>query len=138
MSRNGARPKSPKRALVHQGEYREKKMASLMDDIAEFEEFRETTLKAIRKDIKAGMNAKAIREKYISILQGRLITDALTTEDIKEAFSIIKDIADRVEGKAKEQQEVTHRLEKLSDKELDALLQSEEEALERMHKQFQN
>jgi ribosome-binding protein aMBF1 (putative translation factor) len=119
------------------GQAEQNRMAQTLDDLKEFEEFRNETLKSLRKDLKNNLSADAIRKKYTAILQARLISSALTTEDDAKALAIAKDVLDRVEGKAKESQEVTHRLEKLSDKELDALLQSEEAELERMATQFQ-
>ncbi len=106
------------------------------EDLAEFEQYKADVLKSIRKDIRNKLSARQIREKYLAILQGRLITDALTTEDVKEATTIIKDVADRVEGKATEKKEVTHRFSGMSDKELDAILQSEEKELEDMAQRF--
>jgi hypothetical protein len=113
-------------------------MVKMIDDLAEFEEFRANTLKAIRTDIRKGLSAADIRKKYASIVQGRLITDALTTEDVGRAAALGKDILDRVEGKAKEQTEVTHRMAKLNDKELDALLKSEDQELAQMEERFQD
>lgn len=112
------------------------RMAGIADDLSEFEEFKRTTLKAIRKDIKNGMSAAKIREKYLAILQGRLITDALTTDNTGLAQAIVKDVADRVEGRATEKKEVTHRFKDMSEKELDAVLKSEEQELEDMQKRF--
>lgn len=112
------------------------RMANLLDDVAEFEEFRASTLKAIRKDIKNGMDAKKLREKWAAIIQGKLITDALTTDDVAKAATIGKDLLDRVEGKATEKKEVTHRLSGLNEKELDAVLQSEVQDLEDMQERF--
>lgn len=109
----------------------------MIDDLAEFEEFRETTLKAIRRDISKGMGAKQLREKYAAIVQGRLITDALTTDDTAKAALIGKDIIDRVEGKATEKKEVTHRFKDMKDEELDAIIQSEEADLEDMENRFE-
>lgn len=113
-------------------------MISMVDDLAEFEEFRASTLKAIRADIRKGLSAADIRKKYAAIVQGRLITDALTTDDVGRAAVLGKDILDRVEGKAKEQTEVTHRMAKLNDKELDALLQSEAQELADMEERFKD
>lgn len=135
MSRNGARPKNSGRKRFN-GYMAEKKAHQLHEDLKEFEEFKNDTLKSIRKDLKKGLSAEEIRKKYTAILQARLITAALTTEDESKALAISKDVLDRVEGKAKESTEVTHRLEKLSDKELDALILSEEQELEQMHKHF--
>jgi hypothetical protein len=114
----------------------EERAANIHRDLAEFEEFRETMLKAIRKDIRTGMKAKALREKYAAILQGKLITDALTSEDVKTTAVIAKDVIDRVEGKATEKKEVTHKFKDLKDEELDAILKSEIEDLEDMSERF--
>jgi hypothetical protein len=113
-------------------------MANLIDDIAEFEDFQATTLKAIRKDIKKGLGAKELRDKYAAILQGRLLTDALTTSDLKVAAAIGKDVIDRVEGKPTEKKEVTHKFKDMKEEELDAILKSEIEELEDMVTRFEN
>lgn len=135
-----AKPGNNRRSKVSGYESRahkiDKKLAAAIDDLAEFEEFRATTLKAIRNDIKRGMSAAKIREKYTAILQGRLITDALTTDDPAKALAIAKDVIDRTEGRAQEKKEVTHRFKDMHEKELDALLKSEEEDLEAMQERF--
>lgn len=136
MSRNGARPKGGK--TYRSGHSAEQRALKLHQDLQDFEEFQNETLKVLRNDIKKGLKAKDLREKYLALLQGKVLTQALTTEDAAQALAILKDLADRVEGKAKETKEVQHRMEKLSDKELDALLKSEEEELERMHQQFRS
>lgn len=131
-------PRRKSRAIFEQQAHAvQTKANALCDDIKEFEEFRATTLKAIRRDIKKGMSAAKIREKYLAILQGRLITDALTTDNVGLAQAIVKDVADRVEGRATEKKEVTHRFKDMSEKELDAVLKSEEQDLEDMQKRFE-
>lgn len=140
MSHNKARPKSRRHYRTHphhQASTHDNRAAKMIDDLAEFEEFRETTLKAIRRDISKGMGAKQLREKYAAIVQGRLITDALTTDDTAKAALIGKDIIDRVEGKATEKKEVTHRFKDMKDEELDAIIQSEEADLEDMENRFE-
>lgn len=111
-------------------------MNSLNQNLAEFEKFQNETLKVLRKDAAAGMTAKEMRKKYMALLQAKVLTSAFTTDDVSKAQAVFKDIADREEGKPTEKQEVTHRLEKLSANELDALLKSEEEDLKRMEAQF--
>lgn len=138
--KNGARPKSRRHYQTHphhQGKTHDNYMTKALDDLAEFEEFKQTTLKAIRKDIRNGKGAKELREKYAAIVQGRLISDALTTEDQKVAAAIGKDVIDRVEGKATEKKEVTHKFKDMKDAELDAILKSEIEELEDMEKRFE-
>lgn len=112
-------------------------MTKALDDLAAYEDFKATTLKAIRMDIRKGLGAAELRKKYAAVIQGRLITDALTTEDIKEASAIGKDVIDRVEGKATEKKEVTHKFADMKEDELDAILKSEIEELSDMEKRFE-
>lgn len=128
--------RSKNQAWRHSSGPAERDAIRLHDKIAAFEDFEENILPALRKDLKAGLTPKQIREKYQSIVQARLITDVLRTEDPKEAAAIGKDLLDRVEGKATEKKEVTHRFKDMSDKELDAILQSEEQDLEDMQTRF--
>lgn len=107
------------------------RMARLLDELSEFEEFRATVLDTIRQDLKAGMTANQLREKYASLVQARLITEALTDESAR-ALTAAKDVLDRAHGKATERKEVTHRLKDMTEAELDALILSEEAELEDM------
>lgn len=108
----------------------------LVQDLIDFEDFRDTVLPAIRRDITAGMTAKQLREKYASLVQARLLTEALSGES-KSAIAAARDITDRQEGKATEKKEVTHKLAHLSDEELDAVLMSEEEEVKDMRTRFE-
>ena len=138
--KNGARPKSRRHHATHphtQGATHDNRMAGVLDDIAEFEEFRESTLKAIRKDIKAGLSPKELLKKYSSIVQGRLLTTMLTTTDEKIVTALGKDLIDRAEGKATEKKEVKHSFADMKDEELDAILKSEIEDLEDMEQRFE-
>ncbi len=114
-----------------------RRAAQLVDDVAEFTQYRAEVLRKIRQDIRQGMSAKEIRKKYAAILQGRMITDALTTEDPDTASRIAKDVIDRVEGKATEKKEVTHKFSELTDQELDSVLESEDAELKEMEAKFE-
>lgn len=100
-------------------------MAKALDDLAEFEEFKEKVLGMIRKDIYGGMTPEELRKKYASYVQGRVLTAVITEEDNGKALAAAKDILDRSEGKAKERHEHTHKYENLKEEELDSLLMSE-------------
>lgn len=117
------RRKSPTKA--------QNKIASLVDDLAEFEEFRGTILRTIRQDLKDGMTAEELRNKYAALVQARVITEAVSDESAR-ALTAAKDVLDRAHGKATEKKEITHRLQDLSDTELDALIMSEEAELKDM------
>lgn len=111
---------------------REEEIEKLVEDLNEFEEFRTKILPAIRKDLLAGLTPDELREKYASLVQARLIAEALTTPDAGKAGTLAKDILDRQYGKATEKKEVTVKYSDLDDESLDALLLSEEEDLRAM------
>lgn len=104
------------------------RMSRLLDELVEFEEFRTTILDTIRQDLKAGMTAAQLREKYAALVQARVLTEALTDESAR-ALTAAKDVLDRAHGRATEKKEITHTLKDMSEAELDALIRSEEEEL---------
>ena len=128
-SRNGAMPKRKKQA--YHGRPEDKKMVELIDQINDFEEFRENFLPALRADLKKGMAPEEIRKKYASLVQARTVMTAITSDDSR-AMAAAKDILDRQEGKATEKKDITHRYAEMKDEELDAILQSEEEDLKHL------
>lgn len=105
-------------------EFREevKNLASLMDQLAVFSEWKEVILPEIKEDLQSGATAKDLRKKYLPHLQARLISLGLTCPDPKTALSAIRDSVDREEGKAMERKDIRHSLEQLPDEELNALL----------------
>lgn len=98
---------------------------NMLDDLAEFEEFRDEILPALRKDIKSGMSHKDMEKKYLGLAAARKITIALREPDSAKALAAIKDMQDRADGKATEHRVSTHKFEALPDNELDAVLKSE-------------
>ncbi len=108
----------------------------LVDKIMRFEDFETNILPALQKDVKAGMSTKDLRAKYASLIQARLITEALINPDAGKALVAATDILNRSEGKATEKKEVTHRFDSLSDQELDAVLESETQDLEDLQERF--
>lgn len=129
--RNGARPKSRR----NQGKASDTEdiFTKAVQDLADFEEFRNSLLPALRADLMSGMSPDEMRKKYKAIIQARLIQTAITADD-GAALSAAKDILDRSDGKATEKKEVTHRLSELSTEELKAILISEEQDVENLLK----
>ncbi len=113
----------------------EHKQHKLHQNLADFEDY-QTILATIRKDIKAGMTQKQLAQKYAPLAQARVISEMLTTDNPTAALAAAKDLLDRVEGKATEKKEVTHRFKEMSDKELNAILESEEADLKDMERRF--
>lgn len=115
----------------------EDEMIDLVDRVSAFEDFEANILPALKADVKSGMTPAELRKKYASLAQARVITAALTNPDDTKAVIAAQDIINRVEGKPTEKKEVTHTLANASDKELDAILNSEIEELEDMQERFE-
>lgn len=102
----------------------EHRIAHAIDDLAEFENFKENIIPSIRRDLKKGVSAEEIYKKYSSMAAARGITIALTDRDSGKALAAIKDILDRDQGKAKERKDVTHRMDNAKEEDIDAALLS--------------
>ncbi len=137
--RNKAKPSKRRRATPktqrHSSHAAEMQQHRLHKDLAEFEDYK-TILATIRKDIKAGMSQKELAKKYAPLAQARIISEMLTTDNATAALAAAKDMLDRVEGKATEKKEVTHRFKDMAEDELDAILKSEEADLKETEARF--
>jgi hypothetical protein len=102
----------------------EKRMVNALDDLADYEEFKESLLPELREALKRGMKAEDITARFAALAAARLATIVAKEPDSTKAMAAAKDILDRSVGKAKERQEVTHKYSKLKDEELDSLLMS--------------
>lgn len=119
--------RSPKKRKKN-GSAAQYKAIGLHEDLKEFEEFRQDILPMLRKDVKAGMEAEEMMSKYVSYITARGINLALTSEETSHAITMIKDILDRVQGRAVQREEITNKYDSLSDEELDAMLVSKFQA----------
>ena len=97
-----------------------------MDELSEFEKFRETILPAIRKDISAGLSPDEIMTKYASIAAGRLVSRIAAHPDNAAGDRAAESILDRVIGKPTQKAEVTHRYADMSEEEIDAMIKAKE------------
>lgn len=111
------------------GNLQEDRMLRSLDKLADFQEFQAEILPALRNDLKAGFTAQELYEKYQALAAARTISIVMQDKDSAKALAASKDILDRTLGKAKERTEVTHKLERLPDEQLDSLLLSELESL---------
>lgn len=100
----------------------ERRMVESLTDLAEFEEYCQLILPALRKDIAKGLKPEELYTKYTSMAAARGISIALTEPDSGKALSALRDILDRTQGKAVERVQVQHRFQNLKEEELDALL----------------
>jgi hypothetical protein len=110
----------------------DERMAKAMCELEAFEKFKDEILPALRRDLDKKMSAEEILQKYATLAAARGISIALSEKDAGKALSAVKNILDRVQGKATERREVKHQYEDLPDEELDAILMSEMQDLEGM------
>lgn len=122
------------------GNSQENRMARAIDEKREFEDFKtllgSKVARELIQDVKSGMSAKELREKYSTYLQARQIAIALASTDDGKADAAAQRVLDRAEGKATEKKEIKHAFSEMSDEELDAILKSEQEDLEDMSDRF--
>ena len=113
--------------------YAEDRMLKMLDELDKFEQFKEL-LPQLQRMLAEGKSEDEIRQWAAPFVQANMVHTALTDTDTKTRVAAGKDILDRKEGKAKETKSITHRLENLTEEQLDALLMSEETADEERSK----
>lgn len=104
--------------------------ARSLDELAIQDEMWSGVLQSVRDDVRKGASAEDLLKKYAGLAAARIVTIAATDADSGRALSAARDMMDRVYGKAKETKDVTHRLDKVKEEQLDALLLSELDVLE--------
>lgn len=114
---------------THTGE-RLNDMVEALDEKDALLELREALLPALREDLAKGLSTQDIMAKYEKFAIARTIQIVLTETDSAKALNAAKDLLDRVHGKAVEKKDIQHRLGRLPDKELQAVLASELEEFE--------
>lgn len=122
-------PRAPKKPRKSGSKTEDHRIRSV-DDLALYDRLMGTMLKDLKEDLANGLTPEDLRHRYASLAQARGINVALTDADPKNVLAAVKDILDRSEGKAKERKEIEHTLGKLSEKELDALIISEQRAID--------
>lgn len=93
-----------------------------MDELALFQQFKEELLPKLQEAIVGGKSAEDILEMSQKYAAARLGTIIATEVDSGRALSAIKEVLDRTLGKAVERKQVDHRLGKLPEEQIDALL----------------
>ncbi len=94
-----------------------------------YERFRTEFLPKIQEDLLAGKTAEEILKAYAPVAAARLVMNAITDPDSGKSTGAAKNIIDYASGKAVERQEVRHKLDKVTDQQLDSILSSELEDL---------
>jgi hypothetical protein len=105
--------------------HRENQTVAILQEVREFQEFRDSLLPVLRADLKNGTPAKEILEKVKALAAARLGHIMMTENDSGKALSAISQVLDRTDGKAKESVKHTHQLEELPSQQLESLLATE-------------
>ncbi len=103
-------------------------MADALDELAQFEKFKSEIAPKIRGLVQKGASAQEIMEFAQSYAAARMVSEIFNSDSAK-AMTAAKDVIDRAVGKAKERKEHTHKYDGLSDEELTALVNSEEDTV---------
>lgn len=122
MARYTARPARPRLPGHTRKEIDQRKMAEALDDMAMFEELQASVIPQLRALIKKGATSEEILETGRALAVARLVSEAALNPNVNMAA--IKELLDRVHGKSTEKRDYTHRLGKLKDEEVDAMLLS--------------
>ena len=109
-------------------------MEDRLDDLDEFMQFRKKIIPELREMLLSGLTDKQILAKFSKHVSARLVTIALTEPDNGKALAAVRDLLDRVNGRATEHKKIEHQMADLTDQQLDALLKSEEASLEGLSK----
>jgi hypothetical protein len=98
-----------------------------IDELARFDEFKQTVLPVLLQDLHSGLSADEIIAKYAAIAAARIVTEVASPE---KGLIAAKDIVDRHVGKAVERKQVDHRLAQVDEQQVDALIHAKLAALE--------
>jgi hypothetical protein len=123
--RPSARPKAVGRVAGYMpGNEATRSIEERLDDLAVFEELRADLIPFLRKAIESNASPEEILEKGRAAVFARLLSIAVLEPSSNSTLAAIKEYIDRDRGKATDKKEITHRLGKLPDEEVDALLLS--------------
>ena len=100
----------------------EAKMTTALEDLSEFESFKKDLLPKLRAAIKEGKKPDEILGLAKSLAAARLATIAAFEVDNNIALNAVKELLNRVDGKAKERKEITHAMANAKDEDIDAVL----------------
>lgn len=102
----------------------ENSLVEAIDQLAIFEEFKASLLPKLQEALLSGKPPKEILEMSRAYAAARIASMAALEQNPALALAASKDLLDRTEGKATERKELVHRLGKMRDEELDAMVLS--------------
>lgn len=119
-------PRNKKRTHFNREEDR---MIDGLQDKADYEQFKEEVLPALRKMVKQKAPPKDMLDFIKSLATAKVITKMVTEQDTMKVLALYKEILDRTEGKSVEKSETTHKFQNLKKEQLDAVLKSKLKSL---------
>lgn len=106
------------------GKNAETRALSEIQDLRDFEEFRETIAPALRAAVRDKAPSEDILELVRSHAVARLASIALMEEDSLKALSAIEKVLQRTDGPIIQKTESEHRFGKLPEDQIDALIKT--------------
>jgi hypothetical protein len=94
-----------------------------LDKLAGYENYRRDVAPHIKKALSEGWDVDRLLSSFKELAAAKLIEKALNGEG-KDQLAALKEVLDRTQGKPTEKVEIRTKYDKMSDKELDALLTS--------------
>lgn len=110
------------RAIDRGRNEQEEGLLEVLEDLELFEELKKDLLPDLRELVKKGEKSDVILERGRALATARLVTLAATNDNPTAALAAIKEVLDRTLGRVADKKQIEHRLAKIDDKELDALL----------------
>jgi hypothetical protein len=120
--RNGLTAKPKTNRFPNQVDHKERALVRALDDLAEFEEFEVEILPMLKKMIRSKASTPEILEQARPLLVAKLVSIAMNSDDEGRRASMALSLLDRIDGKPVERKEFHHKLGKLKDEEVDALI----------------
>lgn len=119
----GARPRHNQRPDTRNHE--ENQTLDFLAELQLFDEFKQKIAPRLIALLNKGVRGEDIYKQFQDLAAARAVTIAIKEQDSSKALAAVREILDRAEGKAVERKTITHKLEELSDEQLDAVLLSE-------------
>ena len=102
----------------------EDKMIDGLDKLEIFEELNQVVLPQLQRLLAKGYTHKEILKEFQALAAAKLVTSLITEKDSSKILGLVKEVNDRLDGKAVSPTEVKHKFENLPDDQLDSLLES--------------
>ena len=107
-------------------------MEDKMAQLAMFEDLMQGIIPELQEALVKGITPKELAKKYEAYAMARAISIAMTETDSGKALAAAKEIQDRASGRPTETKKIQHEMQDLPEEQLDAILRSEVQGLNKI------